>query len=267
MDISAQHKQESEELEKKIQEMLAGAKSKNERKRINKEAEQMRKELFEKYQSLEVDSSIASIAEMSKANAPAEQVEEPAEPQKKKRTNAKAQREKKLKAKYQLEAAALKAASEITPGQIETEKLTKQIEPLGLVIRQVTGDGHCLFRAVVAAMTALGRSGYNADSYLDLRKSAANEIMSHPDQYLPFSNYGTVEELEKHCKLIETTAEWGDNLEVSALANALHVSIIVHSVGVPPQKYGEFAASINLTFHSTFTSHGGHYNAAIPKIE
>lgn len=261
MDISAQHKQESEELEKKIQEMLAGAKSKNDRKRINKEAEQMRKELFEKYQSLEVDSTIAAIAENSKPAA-APEPEPVQEPPKKKKTNAKAQREKKLKAKYELEAAARKAGSEMTPAQIETEKIAAQIAPLGLVIRSVAGDGHCLFRSIAVAMTSIGRSGYSPDSVKELRQVAAKEIREHPDDYLPFSDYGSVEELNKHCDKIENENEWADNLEVSALANALKVSIIVHALGIPPQKFGEFVTEINLTFHTASRS-GGHYNAAI----
>ena len=270
--IEDKHKQENEELEKKIAEMLSHATGKNEKKRLNKEAEKMRRELFEKQQQELVDPTLAAIAEKAQPTNSAEQEEkEKAEEElkkenekKKKRKNAKAQRERKLKQQFEMQAAAMKIASEKTPGQIETEKLEEQVSQLGFQMKPIVGDGHCLFRAVSSCLASLGKEEYNkADSYMDLRKLCADEIRSKPDFYLPFSSYQTKEELEKHCDIIEKTAEWGDALEVSALANALHLTIIVHSLGLPPQKYGDGASEINISFHSKYSSEGGHYNSLI----
>ena len=277
--IEEKHKQENEELEKKIAEMLSAAKSKNEKKRINKEAEKMRQELFEKHQKETVDPTIAAIAATTSANVEAARKEEikkeeeeaqkkalEEEKKKKKKLNAKAQRERKLKQQFEAQAQLAKVASEKTPGQVETEKIQAQILPLGLTIKPVIGDGHCLFRAVASSLALQGNEEYAApEAFLELRKVCAHEILEKIDDYLPFSIYESKEKLIEHCKTIETTSEWGDALEVSALANALHLTIIVHSLGIEPQKYGTGLTVINLTYHSTFTKCGGHYNVAVPK--
>jgi flagellar biosynthesis GTPase FlhF len=279
LSIEEKHKQENEELEKRIAEMLAGAKSKNEKKRLNKEAEQMRRDLFEKQQKETVDPIIAAIAASTAANAEAvrekEREREEEETQKKaleeekkrkKKANAKAQRERKQKQQLEERAQLAKIASEKSPGQIETEKIGAQILPLGFVIKPIIGDGHCLFRAVASGLALLGKEEYAAhDAFLELRKVCANEILSNINDYLPFSIYESNEKLIEHCKAIETTSEWGDALEVSALANALKLTIVVHSLGIDPQKYGTGQTEINLTFHSQFTKCGGHYNVAVQK--
>ena len=271
--IEEKHKRENEELEKKISEMLSGAKGKNEKKRLNKEAEKMRRELFEKQQNELVDPTLAAIAADMKqeTNEQQEKAKEEEKQQKeaekkKKRANAKAQRERKMKQQFEMQAAAMKLASEKTPGQIETEKLQEQVSQIGFQMKPIVGDGHCLFRAVAACLSSLGNDEYSkTDSYNELRKVCANEIRSKIDDYLPFSSYQTKEELEKHCDVIEKTSEWGDALEVSALANALHLTIVVHALATPPQKYGEGPFEINISFHSKFSSEGGHYNALIPQ--
>lgn len=255
---------EKDELEKQIAEMLAGAKSKNERKRINKEAEEMRRKLFEKQQSENIDPVLAAI---NQSNPVQQQTPEPeTPPPKKKKTNTRNQREKKQKRMYEMQAAAMQAASQKTQGQIETENLEKQIESLGLTIKPVLGDGHCLFRAVAAALESNGLSEYSeSESYKILRRRAADEMRSNPDSYIALTECDSPEAFKLHCDKIESTAEWGDSAELSALSRALNMPIIVHSLLGEPQKYGEGEAGIHLVFHAKFTSSGGHYNAAVPK--
>ena len=66
--IQARHKKEKAELEARITDMLASATSKNERKRLNKQAEQMRRDLFDKQSKEADDPFIQSIVDSTSNN-------------------------------------------------------------------------------------------------------------------------------------------------------------------------------------------------------
>jgi OTU domain-containing protein 6 len=60
----------------------------------------------------------------------------------------------------------------------------------------------------------------------------------------------------------DVLAEWGGQLEITALCAALHCAILVHSAAAPVVKMGEDSAAvvINLTFHRHYYALGEHYN-------
>ena len=175
-DLETKHQREKDELEKQIAEMLSSAKGKNERKRLNQKAEQMRRELFEK-QSEESPDIYADIAQeaLSHSEKPPE-VEVPIpEPPKKKKNQAaqKAKRERKQREQYNLEAAISDALSNTkSKKEIETEQILSEISKLGLTIRPVIGDGHCLYRSFAISLSNIGHSDYaSPNSYLQVRKA------------------------------------------------------------------------------------------------
>ena len=267
--IQQRHEKEKEELEAKIKEMLASATSKNERKRLNKQAEQMRRDLFEKQSHEADDPFIQSIIDNTNNNenndtieqTQIKQDEEAQQSNNKKKKSQKdiersrQQRQKKMQKRFQLESEINLAANTKTKGQIEIEKLNDQLQKIGLTMHQVIGDGNCLYRAIAYSLAKIGLSEYNdPKAYLDLRKRAADELRSKPSEYLPFSNFETSEQFENHCVRVEKSSDWGDELELVALSNALEYSIIVHRAD----------QSFELAFLAFYTTSGGHYNSVIP---
>lgn len=270
-DIEARHQREKDDLERQIADMLAAASGKNERKRLNKQAEQMRRDLFER-QSQESPNPYAQFANLISNEPAIEETHQPppseeATKQAQKKAAQRAKREKKMKDRMRYESQIENiVANQKTPGAIETEKIEANLEKLGFEIRPVIGDGNCLFRAFAISLSTANLYHFDSpDPYIEIRKKAADELRAHIDVYKPFSNFETDEEYENHCKLIETTAEWGDSLEVLVLAKAYNVTVIVHTADNPPEKYGTGPNTIQLSFHSRFTSSGGHFNAVIPK--
>lgn len=276
--IKQRHEKEKEELEAQIAQMLASATSKNERKRINKQAEQMRRDLFEKQSNEAEDPFIQSIIdnannnEDKSADQPQEKQEE--SPQQTNNKNKKSQkdiersrqqRQKKMQKRYQLESEASIAANTKTKGQIEIEKLNEQLQKVGLTMHQVIGDGNCLYRAIAYSLAQKGLSEYNdPKAFLELRKRAADELRSKPSEYMGFSNCETPEQYEAHCVRVEKSSDWGDELELMALSNALEYSVVVYRADQQPIKRGEFPQSIDLAFLAFYTTSGGHYNSVIP---
>ncbi|GJJ12166.1 hypothetical protein Clacol_006407 [Clathrus columnatus] len=120
----------------------------------------------------------------------------------------------------------------------------------GLRIHEINPDGHCLFAAVADQLNLLSILPPAGATYETTRKTAADYIHSHPDDFLPFlvsltdvnsDEPMTLEELDKYCDMIRSTATWGGEPEITALSRAynipIHViqgekpSLVVHSPG------------------------------------
>lgn len=275
--IQQRHEKEKEELEAQIAQMLATATTKNERKRLNKQAEQMRRDLFDKQSKETDDPFIQSIidnannAESNTANEKSQPEQEIQQTNGKKKKSQKdiersrQQRQKKMQKKYQQESELSLAANTKTKGQIEIEKLNEQLQKIGLTMHQVIGDGNCLYRAIAYSLANKGLSEYdNPTAYQELRKRCADELRSKSSEYIGFSNCETPEDFEAHCVRVEKSSDWGDELELMALSNALEYSIVVYRADQQPIKRGEFAPSLDLAFLAFYTTSGGHYNSVIP---
>ncbi|KAH0789451.1 OTU domain-containing protein 6B [Histomonas meleagridis] len=249
--------------------MLEGAKTKNERKRLNQQAEKMRRELFEKQQE-EADDPIYAIAEqITQSN---NEQAKPAPPPPKPKPAAKPNKDKKRQKRPQKAQQRLALQSEIanavnstkTQSQAEYEQAELQLSKLHLKMHPVIGDGNCLYRSVAYCLSQCGLHEYSDSlSFKILRKKAADELRAHPNEYQSFAGCETSEEFEVYCNKVENTAEWGGELEVTALSNALDYAIVVHMVGKEPIKHGNQANAIQLMFLAHFTSSGGHYNAVV----
>ncbi|OHT01481.1 OTU domain-containing protein 6B [Tritrichomonas foetus] len=269
-EIQERHQKEKDELEAKIQEMLKGAKSKNERKRLNKQAEDMRRELFEKQESETEDSFIKSLIDTANTEEPPKPANPPpAKPNEKPKKDLERNRQKRLKKaqqRYQLEAQLADVVNNTkTKGQIEIEHITDQLSKINMKMHSVLGDGHCLYRAVAYSLFQSGLKEYeDPNSFSDLRKRTAKELRENEEKYIGFSNCANHEEFEAHCQKVENSSDWGDELELMALSNALGYSFIVHRDGEEPITRGDFSSSLHLAFLLHYTTSGGHYNSVIP---
>ncbi|KAM7198014.1 hypothetical protein V8F33_005281 [Rhypophila sp. PSN 637] len=147
------------------------------------------------------------------------------------------QKERLARRAAEAEAAAIAAESEAANmtdyRSIERSSILKQFEKFGLEEKEIAPDGHCLFSAVADQLAVSGVDlevpGFAGDTtqkgsgYKTVRGVAAGWMAGHGDDYAPFME----EPLDVYVKKIRDTAEWGGQLELSALANAYGVEIKV----------------------------------------
>jgi sugar phosphate isomerase/epimerase len=125
-------------------------------------------------------------------------------------------------------------------------------------MRPVLGDGHCLYRAIAFDLTALGLP--DIGGFPAIRRRIADELRAYTEKYFDFSCCEDADHYARHCDAVERTAEWGDELELAAAANAFHVTFVVHENGTEPKTWGDFALRTNLALLRYHTTSGGHYN-------
>lgn len=271
-EVKQRHEAEKAALERQIAEMLSGATTKNERKRLNQQAEKMRRDLFERQQEEADDPLFDLAASISRGYAQERAQAAPAPPpppaakSEAKINRAREKRLRKAQRQRAFEAQVAGAVEQSTRrGQEEQQRANEQLLKLGMKMRPVIGDGNCLYRSVAYCLSQLGMSEYadQNEALWALRQRTAEELRLHSDKYFEFSNCGSMEQFEEHCRRVETTSEWGGELEVTALSNALAISFVVHRVGFEPMKHGEQVTEIHLFFLEHFTSSGGHYNSVV----
>ena len=113
---------------------------------------------------------------------------------------------------------------------------------------QIQPDGHCLFTAVADQLALHGLISRAVASYPMTRLAAANYMLSHQDDFLPFlpsiegedgegatsDGMMTPKEFNRYCATIRDTAAWGGEPEILALSRAFNVPIHVIQAGKPP---------------------------------
>ncbi|KAI1381002.1 cysteine proteinase [Hypoxylon crocopeplum] len=128
-------------------------------------------------------------------------------------------------------AAEHEAANMTDHRKIEKTYLLKEFKAHNLVEKEIQPDGHCLFSAIADQLQTrhipLGL-GPEPDvksvlPYRAVRKAATDYMEAHPDDFAAFLE----EPLATYVPKIRDTAEWGGQLELSALANAYGVEIKV----------------------------------------
>ncbi|MCJ1287226.1 OTU domain-containing protein 6B [Xylographa opegraphella] len=107
--------------------------------------------------------------------------------------------------------------------------MEKELKVRGLEEVEIRPDGHCLYSAVADQLStrrivqAVGGDEDVKPDYRSVRHVAANFISNHADDFSPFLE----EPLEDYVVKIKDTAEWGGQLELSALARAYGLNINV----------------------------------------
>eukprot|EP01083_Nonionella_stella_P090909 254084_1 len=160
---------------------------------------------------------------------------------------------------------------------VENETFSKILTPLGLRIKPISADGHCLFNSLVDQLVFNGVSMEKEPTALSLRQSAADYMRSRPDDFLPFltdaeGDILTPDAFVEYCsKLVDgEPIVWGGQLEIKALACSLGHQICVYSATSPPLFMGDSVESpeiLNISFHQHIYSLGDHYNSLVPTAE
>mmetsp|Transcript_50087 Transcript_50087/g.108548 ORF Transcript_50087/g.108548 Transcript_50087/m.108548 type:complete len:300 (-) Transcript_50087:65-964(-) len=155
-----------------------------------------------------------------------------------------------------------KAASGPSARAVETERLMAKLEPLGLAVQEVPADGHCLYRSVA---DQLQRSGDAAD-FQQCRRLAAEYIRTHPDDFMPYlPGEAGATTIDAYCAQVESSSEWGGQLEITALSHACRRCVAVYSADGPPLLTGEqyAGAPLTLAYHRHYFGLGEHYNSLV----
>lgn len=65
--------------------------------------------------------------------------------------------------------------------QKELQVIQKQLITLGLIVKTIPSDGHCLYRSISDQIFPDDKEGY-----LVLRKMVAKDFREHPEEYMPY---------------------------------------------------------------------------------
>ena len=139
--------------------------------------------------------------------------------------------------------------------QIEQE-FKEELNKLGYYIREVDGDGNCLFRSV---SDQLENSEKNHKFY---REKTVEYMRANIEKFKPFiEDDQTVEE---YIDEMAKNKQWGGNLEIYAMSMALHVNFYIYIYQRPiyvVKTCEDPKQNVMLTYHE-----GKHYNS-LRKIE
>ncbi|XP_077404810.1 deubiquitinase OTUD6B [Vanacampus margaritifer] len=155
---------------------------------------------------------------------------------------------------------------------LEGVKLAEKLALRGLQIKEISSDGHCMYRAI---QDQLLRPDESQLSVKELRCRTAAHMRSHVDDFLPFlsnpdtGDMYTAEDFEKYCSDVEHTAAWGGQLELQALSKVLQRPIKVIQAESPAIAIGEeFAGdTVTLIYMRHAFGLGEHYNSVEPLKE
>uniref|UniRef100_A0A3P9NJL8 ubiquitinyl hydrolase 1 n=1 Tax=Poecilia reticulata TaxID=8081 RepID=A0A3P9NJL8_POERE len=261
------HRKEKKDLQAKIQGMKNSV-PKNDKKR--------RKQLTEEIAKLESDLSQQHEEELkqmkSNAGTKVEEVVnrveaikleggEQEEAKQPRVTKAQKRRDKKAAQEKERESRIAEAEVQNLQGVRHQEglKLAEKLAQRQLQIKEISSDGHCMYRAIEDQL---------AQRLKELRSRTAEHMRNHADDFLPFltnSNTGdmfTTDEFEKYCSDAEHTAAWGGQLELRALTQVLNLPIEVIQADSPSIRIGEEydGEVITLVYMRHAYGLGEHYN-------
>lgn len=195
-------------------------------------------------------------AESKKAAEAAEQEQEKdraaaaAEAAQRKRDKAARKREKRADAEA-AKAAARAAEAEAIAAQgpsakaREEEAVAQALLARSLVRREVSSDGHCMYRALSHQLARVGAEPLQ--DHVALRKLAADHMRANRERFEPFA-FDAAEALGvmvgddwfgEYCSAVATTAAWGGQLELQALSDALQRRIVVVCADAPDVVCGD----------------------------
>ena len=136
------------------------------------------------------------------------------------------------------------------------EKFRQELKALGFEIREIKGDGNCLFRCVSDQMEN------DENNYQVYREKCVEYMKNNKEEFLPFLDED--EKFEDYIETMSKNGEWGGNLEIYALSKALIVNFYIYIHEQEPYtiiNWENCDKNILLTYHN-----GKHYNS-LRKIE
>ncbi|XP_051991104.1 deubiquitinase OTUD6B [Xyrauchen texanus] len=273
--LAKQHRKEKKDLQAKIQSMKnAVAKNdKKRRKQLTEDIARLEAELSQKHENelkqLQMSSTTEEVSDALDSVSLANN-EEKTDAKQTRTSKAQKRRDRKTALEKEREVRIAEAEVENLIGSRHQEglKLRQKLAEKHLQIKEISSDGHCMYRTVEDQLTERGCSL----SLKELRAQTAQYMRSHAGEFMPFLtdlNTGemyTAEEFAKYCNDIADTAAWGGQLELKALSQILQLPIEVIQAESPSiiigEEYGK--PPITLIYMRHAYGLGEHYNSVEP---
>ncbi|MCI4395438.1 hypothetical protein PGIGA_G00180430 [Pangasianodon gigas] len=275
--LAKQHRKEKKELQAKIQSMKNAVpkNDKKRRKQLTEDISKLEAELNEKHENelrqLHTSTPAVKVDEVTDAvECVTVSGGEQADIRQARISKAQKRRDKKAAQEKERENRIAEAEVENLLGSRHQEglKLSQKLAEKQLQIKEISSDGHCMYRAVEDQLTGRGCSL----GIQQLRVQTAQYMRSHEDDFLPFltnPNTGdmySADEFEKYCSDVAETAAWGGQLELRALTHVLQLPIEVIQADSPALIIGEEydKSPITLVYMRHAYGLGEHYNSVEP---
>ncbi|KAI5967987.1 OTU2 [Candida margitis] len=155
------------------------------------------------------------------------------------------QKERLAKRKAEIERVQAEAreetANSIDYRQIEIDSMSQLLAANNLKLYEIKPDGHCLFASIQDQLL----QRHHIDKPIqELRDLSAAYILSHKDDFVPFlfdEQMGEIRDIDDYCRELTSTAMWGSDMEILALAKVFNCCIAVHVAGAATLKINEEA--------------------------
>ncbi|XP_049606829.1 deubiquitinase OTUD6B isoform X3 [Syngnathus scovelli] len=258
-------RREKKDLQAKIQSMKNGIpkNDKKRRKQMTEEIGTMEAELDQKHNEELRQVMSTSSTKVQEAVNGVEALTVEVQPR---ITKAQKRRDKKAAQERERESRIAEAEVQNLKGErhMEGVKLAEKLAARGLQIKEISSDGHCMYRAIQDQLVRRHKL-----SVKDLRCQTAAHMRSHADDFLPFlsnpdtGDMYTAEDFEKYCHDVEHTVAWGGQLELQALSKVLQCPIEVIQADSSPITIGEehTGDAITLIYMRHAYELGEHYNS------
>jgi len=134
-------------------------------------------------------------------------------------------------------------------------KFSDQLEAIGLTIKDVAGDGNCLFRSMSDQFTG------DPNNYANYRRQICDYIYHNREDFEPFIEDD--EPFEEYIARMRRNATWGGHLEIQACSILYQVNITIHQINQPRWELG-FPGNAIKTIH--FSYHQGQHYSSVRMI-
>lgn len=274
--MARQHRKEKKDLQAKIQSMK-NAVPKNDKKRRKQMTEEIAKleaDLNQKHEEelkqlkcapdVKLEQVINNVEALTVQNEVQLESKQPRVTKAQKRRDKKAAQEKERQGRI----AEAEVENLLGARHQESLKLALKLSQQQLQIKEISSDGHCLYRAIEDQLAQRSVSG-GAMNVKELRCRTAEHMRSHAEDFLPFlvnpdtGDLFTTDEFEKYCIDVEHTAAWGGQLELRALTHVLQLPVEVVQADSATINIGEEYNDkpITLVYMRHAYGLGEHYNS------
>jgi len=125
---------------------------------------------------------------------------------------------------------------------------TAQLEPLGFIIKDVAGDGNCLFRSIADQLED------NPNNHKKYRQEICKYLLTNKDMFAPFVDDEEHDSYEEYVEEMQEDATWGGNIEIQAASLLYSVNIAIHQLNQPRWEivnfFGGKQRTIQLSYHN-----------------
>lgn len=136
----------------------------------------------------------------------------------------------------------------------EFKKFLKKLIPLGYFVREVTGDGNCLFRSIADQLEIEGMQ------HQDVRERIVQYITEHRADFEPFIEDDVP--FDRYISAMARNGTWGGNLELQACSMAFTVNVKIFQADLPcwdVVNWPQPSKTLFLSYHD-----GDHWNSVRP---